>query len=611
MKKINLLFATSLVAIGATSCGAKNQTFADLVVFSPMYTAEEANNYEAEAFAVKDGKYIFVGSKEEAQKYVKEGVTNVIDRKNGLVIPGATEGHGHFLGLDSLARLLPGYNVNYEGLKQLLIDELKNIKGNHEYFVSWGLPFIDFANTMDPTKSYAFEMEQVMKDNLPEGVKDIPVIFIDGSGHQALCNITALEQAGLYDRKTNKITEIRGGSVSLTKPIDGSDPVPNGIINDELIFYVLQKTVDFTKLGATVLKDATKNAVRVLNERGFTNYLDAYMNIFAGSTFYRYTKQVDEAGELTANIAGCYTVRSFDADRKIEEIEYAKNLADQYHSDHFNPYNIKIFVDGVFETYTGWEKVAYPIFSEDDPARFGNKIWSQEELNTLVYESNKRNINVHAHSFGDAACEAMINAYLNSNAQLNKKNRNSLGHVRNIQDNDIIRCAENGIGIAANMIWHCMNNEPYNSLEEYEAAMAAISALYPEGYFQKGYPIKSLIDKGVTVSSSTDAPAAESIVGNIFNIIEVSTTGKDPGHKAFAPYNPSESVDVKTALKCMTINGAKNLGIDDKCGSIKVGKSADFVVIDKNFLHYTEDKDLRTIHDSKIENVYFEGKCVL
>lgn len=52
------------------------------------------------------------------------------------------------------------------------------------------------------------------------------------------------------------------------------------------------------------------------------------------------------------------------------------------------------------------------------------------------------------------------------------------------------------------------------------------------------------------------------------------------------------------------------MGIDDKCGSIKVGKNADFVTMDVNFINYTELDDLRTIHNTKINQVYFEGNQV-
>lgn len=120
--------------------------------------------------------------------------------------------------------------------------------------------------------------------------------------------------------------------------------------------------------------------------------------------------------------------------------------------------------------------------------------------------------------------------------------------------------------------------------------------------------MKSLLDCGIVVSSSTDAPCAEAIEGNIMNIIEVATTGMTPEVKT-RPFAPEELLTVREALKCLTINGARQMGIADKCGSIKTGKNADFVILDTNFLDF-KDENLRTIHNVKIKNVYFEGEKV-
>ena len=136
-----------------------------------------------------------------------------------------------------------------------------------------------------------------------------------------------------------------------------------------------------------------------------------------------------------------------------------------------------------------------------------------------------------------------------------------------------------------------------------------MGALYPEGSYFTGYPMKSLLDAGVLVSSSTDAPCGETIKGTIQNIIEVATTGIAPTYN-YHVYNPDELISVREVLDCLTINGAKQIGIDDKCGSIKVTKNADFVILDKNFLDFTELEDLKTIHEANIEYVYFEGSKV-
>ena len=227
-------------------------------------------------------------------------------------------------------------------------------------------------------------------------------------------------------------------------------------------------------------------------------------------------------------------------------------------------------------------------------------------MNTIVFYANSKGLPVHTHTFGDGACRAVIDAYVNANAVLGKKTPNSLAHVRNITKEDIVRCAENGIGIAENLDWH--NDDLPKDDAEYNEYIASMNAGLPKGIYETGYPMKSLIEAGVNVTSSTDAPCSEAFEGNIMNIIEVAVTGIEPGGN-YRPFNPTELLSVKQALECMTINGAKQLEIEDKCGSIKVGKNADFVILDTNFLDY-EGEQLKTIHNTRILEVYFEGNKV-
>ena len=71
------------------------KTIADLVVYGKIFTSE--SNQIVEAFAVKDGKYVYVGDKAGAEAYIENGKTEVIDYSGkGLVMPGCGNGHAHY-----------------------------------------------------------------------------------------------------------------------------------------------------------------------------------------------------------------------------------------------------------------------------------------------------------------------------------------------------------------------------------------------------------------------------------------------------------------------------------------------------------------------------------
>ncbi len=88
-----------LVAVSFAACSSaqeSDKTFADLVVYGKIFTSE--GNNVVEAFAVKDGKYIYAGDKKGAEAFIDKGKTEVIDYTGkGLVMPGCGNGHAHYL----------------------------------------------------------------------------------------------------------------------------------------------------------------------------------------------------------------------------------------------------------------------------------------------------------------------------------------------------------------------------------------------------------------------------------------------------------------------------------------------------------------------------------
>ena len=557
---------------------------ADLVVISTIYSAE--NNKVFEAFAVKDGKYIYVGDVNGVKRYIKNGVTEVIDNyKNALIIPGCTEGHGHYIGIDGLVRNMPAFYVDFPELNDLIKQKITDEKP--EQFISWSFDYEKIKNNNDPKRNYAQELENI--------APDIPVLIFDRSGHQAICNVTALKKSGLYYSK-----RVRGGNVFLDDKGNA-----NGIISDEAIMYVLDHVFDFTKIDPEIYKKACLMEIDTLHQRGFTNYCDAYLNCLTDNMFYKFVKQLDEADELNINMVSTHCLRSFDSELYIEKIDHITELTEKYSSKHFNPHNLKLFADGVTEASSGWLIEEYP--NAPKGKEHGNIIWSCEELKKIILYANSKDIPVHVHTFGDGACKAVVDAFVNANKVLKRFTPNTLAHVRNITDEDIARCSEYNIGIVENLNWH--NDALPKDDQEYEKYISFMNSILPKGIYENGYPMKSLLKAGINVSSSTDAPCAEAFEGNILNIIEVAVTGIEPNDNDSRPFNVDELLSVNEALDCMTINGAKQLGIEDKCGSIKVGKNADFVIIDTNFLDY-KGEQLKTIHNAKILEVYFEGKSV-
>ena len=123
--------------------------------------------------------------------------------------------------------------------------------------------------------------------------------------------------------------------------------------------------------------------------------------------------------------------------------------------------------------------------------------------------------------------------------------------------------------------------------------------------YKAGYPMKSLLEKGIVMTSSTDYSASDGVPTDICSIVEIGVTGTIEGLDCVR-MNEDEYLTVIEMLDVMTINRAKQFQLEDERGSIEVEKYADFIILDKDITTCEKDR----IHEGKVETVYFEGKEV-
>ena len=162
MKRIAFSMMMLVVALViSVSCsddddnGSGQKDIADLVVYGKIFTSD--NDRVVEAFAVKDGKFVYVGDKEGVVAFIKEGITETVSYPEGLVIPGCTEGHGHFIGVEGVATMLPGFKASYEELVKIVISQ--KMKSNPGPFVSFGWATQDVSK--DNKTDYAGTLDKI------------------------------------------------------------------------------------------------------------------------------------------------------------------------------------------------------------------------------------------------------------------------------------------------------------------------------------------------------------------------------------------------------------------------------------------------------------------
>jgi predicted amidohydrolase YtcJ len=186
-----------------------------------------------------------------------------------------------------------------------------------------------------------------------------------------------------------------------------------------------------------------------------------------------------------------------------------------------------------------------------------------------IAKAHQEGMQVRLHSTGDGTTRKLLDVIAKARAEAPKPGlRHHIGHLMVVSADDIPRFRElDVIAEFSPVLWH-------------PTTLGKTASLYVGALrYARWMAIKEFIDAGATVTFGSDWPAgtpdADPWRGLEAMITRMdTTTGK--GEKL------GEGIDLETAIKVFTINGAKAMMQEDVAGSIEVGKHADMVILDRN-----------------------------
>ncbi len=229
-----LILTLSLISVGCS------RNAADLVVYGSVHTLEETLPV-AEALAVKDGRYIYVGGKTGTESFIREGDTRVIDLTGkGEVVPGCPKSHALYLLSDAI-KTIGGLSVNgsdegvnfflqkvrtaYERAKATGKASIFGIGWNYDKFVSEGMPTREQLDAICP---------------------DIALFVNDSECHRGLANTTCLRIAGIMD-STGKVLTDQTEEDGVCMDADGK---PDGLLLGQAASFVRVRGIDFDDMAS-------------------------------------------------------------------------------------------------------------------------------------------------------------------------------------------------------------------------------------------------------------------------------------------------------------------------------------------------------------------------
>ena len=538
----------------------------------------------AEALAIKDGKFAYVGDETGVTEWIGDA-TEVIDCKGKSVIPGLGDAHLHHAqavlkyGTCSFSHIVPNPETDTpDGVVKLIQEKLKTYAEEHKnapVIRGFGWDRMWFAGVLQGI------VRPFTRHDVDAVIPDKPVVLTSFCGHLVLLNTKALEAAGV-----TKDTDDHHGLI--VKEADGT---PSGYISEPAIFRPIIYSIPNYDFTPEEYHDCLKKAFNDLNASGYTLLCDCQQV----ESSYAVLSEMARNGEFTARVSGVHNVN--DATRESDLEKAIANRTKFDVDELFMVDTVKYFADGslaMIEPYT--ERA-----SDKEPGTREPLLWDEEHLKESMALANKEGFNIHTHAMGSYAIRRVIDCYENAQQLYpNPKIRNIIAHCTFIEPEDRVRMGKSHI-IASNQPGWFSDNPTEEPV---------MVAWWGEDVVRQTYPSKSLISNGVVCAYGSDFPvnAAYGLAG-----IQVAMTRRhvklDPTYELFKDLPaalPNECVSLKEALQAHTIHVAYQAHLEKVTGSIEVGKSAELVVLDSNIETTPADQ----IQDIKVLETVFKGKTI-
>ena len=559
MKKICFIILL-FISISNTRAVAQKSP-ADIVFTNgKIYTVDNTNPF-AEAVAIKDGKFLEVGSAGDIEKYVGEQ-TRVVDLGGAFAMPGFIDDHVHpaqpYLQEEGGALLFPE-SLTKEQIAEAVAAYLeKNPDVPYVIGEKWGLGL--------------FPGGRANKEWLDSLVSDRPAVLRDETRHGAVVNTAMLKFAGI----TKDTPQPKNGFIEKD-PITGE---PTGYLAETAQQAVFSKIPLYPD---EVWERALKRSMHKLTAWGVTAFSDMSTN----APQFRIYRKMELEGSLNFHVSGSIAMNDWAKDRVVDP-EPLVAMADEYLSSLFDPIGRKWWCDGLPLSKTSLMVAGYT------GGGHGTMSVDQADFDRMIEEARKGAL-VRVHAVGDGTVRTMLDVF----EQLRKLSPESIAQCQQIshnlflRDEDIPRFRQ--LNVVANFSAVIFYRSP--SLSVLEEVVGAESMKYFGN-------IKKTIDGGVHVSIGSDWPTGV-IDANPLRMLQVLVTRKNPYEKNNdEPLGDPVSLD--DALRVMTLGGAYSMRKEDEFGSIEKGKAADMIVLDRNLFEI----DPNSIIDTKVVYTIFGGEIV-
>jgi len=570
--------AVALASLLLATCAARGvaqqiagAASADVILVNGAVLTVDAADRVAQAVAIRGSRIVAVGTTAEVERLAGPA-TQRIDLRGRAVTPGLLDAHAHFS--DGYAERL---DLSYPGVKSIadLIARVQahaSAVGAGRWVEGHGWDEGKLAERRLPT---ARDLDRVASGH--------PVYLTQTMGHYGVANSAALRLAGI----TRDTPDPPDGTIDRHP-----DGTPTGILKESA--QGLVRRLIPPRSAADVERSIARLA-RAFNAEGMTGLKDPGIS----SADWEAYRRVQQAGDLSVRVFALWMGgrRPADARRLIAERGPSTRPYEGTGDDHLIAGGVKLYIDGSGGARTAWLYDDWnSAYTETDRGNRGYPASDPDSVRALIRLYHDAGIHVSTHSIGDRGIDWTMDSYA-----LALRDKPTRGLRHGIIHSNIPTDRAIDLMAAMQRDFDAGYPEPSATFtwwigDTYAANFGKARAL-------RLNPFATFRAKGIRWANGSDFgvtpfPARYGIWSAVARQTLMGTWGD--------PFGRSESVDVRTALKAVTIWAARQMFLEDKVGSIEVGKYADLAVWDRNpYTVATEE-----LREMRCELTLFNGKVV-
>lgn len=635
LKLSSLVLLSGIAGCSQTPAPSVDNSNNTVYLNGQIYT-QNAQRQKVEAIAVANDKFVYSGNREGAESFIEQGY-RVVDLGGKMVLPGLHDNHIHAMGTVALDVCdLEGKGVNLDQLASKVKECLQRYASEPGAWLKIE-QWMPYAGN-EPTASY-----KTIRQALDAVADGHPITLSGADGHASAYNSKALSMAQDDNGNVVGFNAKTLGKGGVFAELASYVSLDTGVVRDAAKEKIPAGSFDMfaqevgDPRGEAIYGAILPKIAKLMAQSGITSIQDACANDFIREQLVKMQGQNILNMRVTA--ATCFVADDYAG--KVDIAGHLKKAQEVRAEFANNPLikadAVKIFADGVIEG----DPFSQPPFTpnagmlhnyqtphlklnedtgsvsvtknSEESKNNGIVNYKDEDLKNYASALDADGFSIHVHSIGDRSTRGAIDA-LEAARQRNGDHHipHTIAHLQMIHPDDQKRLGELGVYLTYTYAW--INQDPEYDvlitpfLEKSKKGQDINDLLYNKNNYTWNavYPVGNTAKAGAILVAGSDAPVDTRDPRPFMNIA-AGITRAIPGQPAI---NAKQSATLEQMLDAYTINGARAVRQDKLIGSIEPGKSADFIVLDRNLFDLVQQGKPEQIAETQVLQTVFRGNTV-